>query len=68
MKNRGLIIFTIILLSITIFLLVMFLVTYLSGGVNFRSGIINFINLMREINVGRRLNESIMYISVKYFA
>lgn len=42
MKNKGIIITFIILLSIIIFFLVMFLVTYLRGGINFRNGAINF--------------------------
>lgn len=42
MKNKGIIITLIILLSIIIFALVMFLVTYLRGGINFRNGFISF--------------------------
>lgn len=42
MKSKGLIITSIILLSIIIFFLVMFLVTYLNGGVNFRNRFISF--------------------------
>lgn len=42
MKNRGLIICSIILLSIIVFLLVFFLITYLRGDINFRNGLISF--------------------------
>ncbi len=41
MKNKGLIIMLIMLLTIIIFLLIMFLVSYLTGGINFRNRIFN---------------------------
>lgn len=66
MKNKGLIIFTIILLSITIFLLVLFLVTYLSGGVNFRSGIINFSSKSTNVIYDNQFDlENIKNIEIK---
>lgn len=49
MKNKGVIIALLILLSIIVFFLVMFLVVYLSGGINFRNGIINIGSKSRNI-------------------
>lgn len=66
MKNKTLIIILIILMSVIIFLLSMFLVSYLRGNINFKNGIFNMGHKSTNIVYDKKFNfEEIKDIFIK---
>ncbi len=66
MKSKTLIIFLIILMSVVIFLLTMFLVSYLNGNINFKNGVFKMGHKSTNIVYDKKFNfEDIRDISIK---
>ena len=56
MKSKTLIIFLIILMSVVIFLLTMFLVSYLNGNINFKNGVFKMGHKSTNIVYDKKFN------------